>query len=1142
MALFNIYINSGQTQFTHYDSLDNIVALEITNSDQDYYQTGVLSTYNTNTSHNIGDTIMVFINSNGINSLQFDGYIARKSLTLSGKRKFDYQLVGRTYDLWRYVTDENATYNDCTTAYIVSSMIRDYCDDTVNNSYLNPEDGISISNELDFRNTIVGDAIITLTEMDGYKFYVDSDAGIRYYLPEDREYDFTIEEEDILNMSPIEEADEDLVNDCLVLGGSGYSSKTSEKLRPSSAIIPSGMKIAQSFVAENETLNAIRLYLDRTTGDYSPDSIDFEIWENTSNDFIDDRPIDNLTNFNTETLAGVWCGPSNYLQYSYLGYDYFLSNGYSTFLELSGNINKLCTYIVGAGKVADSTHNYFGFTFKCLASGVIAYLTQCSEFCPNTPGIMNIYLYSVNTSTGFPTGDPLQSGSVYLGGSGIIRPMSFAFQNMKPYSLYKDIVYAIVAHCDVGLVYSNYWNGTSDSDTHYVYSTDGTTWSTITSYGGYNIRPRTADIYGIYYNVTGSIESSRSNLDIRYMKVDLHNPYSGSNIRISGTNSGSKGWYSIQDGIWTDLGFEYNSGCAIKLIFSGNGYYSPRISGITVSISDESGGFDADLYEDDFNNYTYLSSNSRHNVCLGDDVYQNSLILSGSQGGSKWIYADNVAAGGFVGSWSNILNLLNNEDHTADFYSPLSGDDIGNLTFTFNNPIYLDKIYFLVHNNSYWGSQYITIRHIEISTSKANHTFEFSKDSISSPFYLGYGTWKQYIFNVSNNDYGTSTADRYGDSTGYVYSGVKKIRISANLYWGDNLSFGFFKFRSREPYPLNISGNIKSNTENLSSFNMNLIRVEPTVTQHEDNIFYSGSLDEGSNWTRLIPNANTTCTAGQKAIISYTLCPYGSWPVDKISSASMLPATPVLDSLIATAAIVEGGGIPKSGSKVEWSDDVSFSDGDLPYPPSFSSWKTYSAPKLSLEEGKTYWMIFTHKSGGNTQDGSYWSYYYNPNSSVDGRIAYSWARDGIGCKWSTNSSDPIDVPDGCMTFELGWSEGNISARATNDDSISLYGKHFKLINDSYILSEEEAQIRADAEVYNSTSIPKKGSIVIRGITDIQTYYRFSSNLTNLDISDIWDVVSYTQRIDNQGFTTTINYGKQPFDIMKQISNLESEVY
>jgi hypothetical protein len=124
-----------------------------------------------------------------------------------------------------------------------------------------------------------------------------------------------------------------------------------------------------------------------------------------------------------------------------------------------------------------------------------------------------------------------------------------------------------------------------------------------------------------------------------------------------------------------------------------------------------------------------------------------------------------------------------------------------------------------------------------------------------------------------------------------------------------------------------------------------------------------------------------------------------------------------------------------------------------------------------------------------------------------------------------------------MSFQLGWKQGEITATAENSESIDLYGRHFKKITDSTLNTYELAQARADLEVSGMTAIPKKGTVTIEGRTNIEPYYRFSSNLTNFDINEIWNIVSYTQTIDQNGFTTTINYGRQPFDLAAKVARI-----
>jgi len=73
-------------------------------------------------------------------------------------------------------------------------------------------------------------------------------------------------------------------------------------------------------------------------------------------------------------------------------------------------------------------------------------------------------------------------------------------------------------------------------------------------------------------------------------------------------------------------------------------------------------------------------------------------------------------------------------------------------------------------------------------------------------------------------------------------------------------------------------------------------------------------------------------------------------------------------------------------------------------------------------------------------------------------------------------------------------------------------------------------------------IPKKGTVTIDGRTDLKTYYRFSSNFDNFNINEIWDVVSFTQSINQEGYQSIINYNKQPFSLTKKITDLESAVF
>ena len=44
---------------------------------------------------------------------------------------------------------------------------------------------------------------------------------------------------------------------------------------------------------------------------------------------------------------------------------------------------------------------------------------------------------------------------------------------------------------------------------------------------------------------------------------------------------------------------------------------------------------------------------------------------------------------------------------------------------------------------------------------------------------------------------------------------------------------------------------------------------------------------------------------------------------------------------------------------LDWSDDITISDADLPYPSGWINWQTYSDPKIEVIEGATYWLVIS---------------------------------------------------------------------------------------------------------------------------------------------------------------------------------------
>ena len=787
---FDIYFNSG-TGDPHYTTGDNVSLIEISHSDQDYYQNGIIKLYDVPSTQSIGDSVMILID----DTLQFNGYVGTYNRSMDGNIIDEYQVVGKTYDLWRYVTDYMALYTG-QTAYIASSLVASYCPG-ISGLYVDPTDGVEITSDLDFTDMVVGEALARLIEMDGYKFYVDNDDQLHYYFPTAGAYNFEVIENDIISMTPITQSDEDIINDCKVIGGSDYSVQTNVSLTyPSSEVIPSGILIAQQFTVEDGILSAIKLYLNRTVDPYNPDDpLYFEIWENSESNLFEDD-FNNTDYLDDSTNFGVRIYNGN--------------------LELSGT-----TYIDSYTTVADggwATRSpaksfqvpndmcplYVKIYLAQAASNVKVYLLSAQSTGEHMP--VNSMIYTSGSIASIPANTPT---NVYFNKQckldinqwvSIVICTDWAFNDYSEQSALYPRYYGGGGGDSWELNSSDAWVDDTNSNTHYHY------------------------IEGIEYNVTGSIDCIAYEKDVQYMTLSLDEIAYSNNVYISGTNSGSKNWQSLTDSVEYDFGFEYNSGCRVRYVLSGNGFFSPRI-------------------------------------------------------------------------------------------------DVASLTVS--------------------------------------------------------------------------------DST--------------------------------------------------------------------------------------------------------------------------------------------GGGEPASGTRVEWSNDIKWYDSDVPYPPAWSGWKTYSLPKLSSQGwlDNTFWMIFSHPSGNGENNGQYWNYYYDPNSGYSGKIMYSWDK---GVSWSSNASCPSIVPDGNMSFRIGWKEGNISARASNQASIDIYGRHFRLINDSSINTSEAAQIRAEAEISGCEEVPMKGTLTIEGRTDMAPHYRFSANLVNLDIQQIWDIVGYTQRIDEKGFTTIIRYGRHDYDIVKHIADLESEVF
>lgn len=181
----------------------------------------------------------VIINIDGVE--EFRGYIRNLQRFYDGCIKLKVFCAGLTYDLYRYVTDEEkeyATTTTMTTGEIVEALIDDYIMpnetwtkniDTATGINVEAPDGII------FDEWKIGDCLAHLSQMDGRKFFVDWDATnsrkrINYILPSTPASPLVFSDDEadspdrLILRAYYEESDE-IKNYVIVEGGKNFNKK-----------------------------------------------------------------------------------------------------------------------------------------------------------------------------------------------------------------------------------------------------------------------------------------------------------------------------------------------------------------------------------------------------------------------------------------------------------------------------------------------------------------------------------------------------------------------------------------------------------------------------------------------------------------------------------------------------------------------------------------------------------------------------------------------------------------------------------------------------------------------------------------------------------------------------------------------------
>jgi len=265
---------------------------------------------------------------------EFRGYIARITRQYDGCPTLQIQCVGLTYDLFRYITDNEKTYADTadmTTGEIVEALYDDYIapyETWTKNITTATGQTITSPEGIIFDKWRVGDAIAHLADMDGYRFFVDWDSvnsrkRLNYYLPDDTPTSILVFSDDpadspdrlILDESHYEESDENIKNQVVVEGGTAdYESTVGTETYNIGVSVANGDKISQIFKATDTKLSGIKIPMVGTTTS-TTNTINIKIYKNLYNvarwdvtpsisDTFDEGTYTNCKDEDTSTYSG----------------------------------------------------------------------------------------------------------------------------------------------------------------------------------------------------------------------------------------------------------------------------------------------------------------------------------------------------------------------------------------------------------------------------------------------------------------------------------------------------------------------------------------------------------------------------------------------------------------------------------------------------------------------------------------------------------------------------------------------------------------------------------------------------------------------------------------------------------------------
>ena len=1095
---WRIIFNSGQADEFTLSKGSNVANIQITNSDQSYYQNANLTLFGLSDTQEdslrINSKVHIKINE----QTEFDGYVSRIQKSIAGKRVFDLQCVGRTYDLWRFKTSSDTAYSNKYTGYIVSSLVATYC--SGDGLYIQPPDvspdtGVAIK-YVEFSDMKVGDCIARMAQMDGYAFYVDSDGQLQYYEPTE-ESQFTVGESDIIDMTPIDESDDSLKNDILILGSTEYEvSSAKTGLTGYIPISTSTKYVAQRVYMPDylhkDILSSIKVYTNRTTGEDSPMYLQGDIrkdnsgvpsstaipsstsisWSSTDVATPPDwtpyytfmNPEDlNLSKGNYYWITFKYDGATPSSNWS-IGYGTYGSiiDDLSSDPNLSGNFDYNS---IDFGDVTyDSANDEIDFYAKCrgyAASGCFDNngSRRFREFSLSGGGInsdqivfrisANILDWNGGSYAGYPKNeDDKYKPKLMIGVLDSSSPNGFDYNPMVgvEFNLYRDEL--LLYEYATGSASATQSNSIESSLWYAQTFTVGTT--------GPNRNFKIKKV-GVELKKDGTGSTNQVKLSIRETDEDgkPKSTYLCEVTKDASTLPTSYDW------VWFDLSscdVTLNSSTTYAIVIGATSDSSPyvywRVFGPTsiyagggCSVSFDAGNTWSSVDPSDYR-FKIYGVRSDTNIEKVVRAFIAKDITKSSPSNPEYIHGDWVASG------------------ANSYECKISGS---NLVFSVDNTVedVLDLSNVTLEGNYKFGTGYsynwdkLRVQLIDVGSPNSQSTDTYCFNSYDS-YELWY--YPSYVFDCDADTYGWSPFC-LGLFDNYVQG------IGTNYTTGHSSNEIIDKVEVRFRY--RIFGDDASSYYPWSYI--------------EFKIRYSDGSYSGKH--------------------SYSLLFYSSNPL-----------------------------------WTDWIDVTNYENSPTPWTWSeisnlgiklghFNAW-CYLGCDVSLAIYKVELRVTYHTVSDTL-----------PN--ISGNIGY-YKLEGIGNEYLAVSTDSgqnwTKNTNQYLLTNVGWNYDTVRGSARSDNSIATYGRHFYKVTEPLLTTYVDCENYANRLLEKYASSNKKGEVTIHGRTGIDINSKFTLSSSRLGVNELFEIAQYTQIIDNDGFKTKIAYGEAPYDIARKVAQLESEVY